>query len=296
MTNTGGFDDQWYGSFLGNRAPRAERSAAVEPPEDDTPEPGKSVWPDKPDFRALYPAPDAACSREQFLKDVAGHQMEVLRDDGMYRHLKFRRPDQGAYWFQLTTWPGFLVITGDMGDFVFTRVNDMFTFFRPDDWEKAKSELYINPGYWGEKCVARGRDGLDKFDPATFKARIADWCADDDDLTKEQWEQIVGEVIRCADDGHVQAVQAALDFQMEVEPDRGPGHRAKYRQYFQDFWEVDCTEWQYHYLWCLYAIVWGIQQYDTTMAAKTTYAQAEVVGFECNPGEGCRAVTKQECQ
>jgi hypothetical protein len=194
--------------------------------------------------------------------------MTVLLDhpDG-YRHIRFKRPDSGQYGFQLTTWPGYLAITGDMGDFTFTRCNDMFAFFRPDDGEK--QNLSINPGYWGEKCVAQGRNGLDSYSPATFKAHIADWCADDENLTPDQWQEIVSEVISQADEGPDAAVRAALDFRLEVEPDRGPGQRARYTDYFQDFWERDCTEWNYEYLWCLYAIVWGIRVYDQWKAAST---------------------------
>ncbi len=31
---------------------------------------------------------------------------------------------------------------------------------------------------------------------------------------------------------------------------------------FHDTWEIDGMDWTYHYLWCLHAIVWGIDQYD----------------------------------
>ena len=29
-----------------------------------------------------------------------------------------------------------------------------------------------------------------------------------------------------------------------------------------DFWEADLTEYTYHYVWCCYAISWGIMKYD----------------------------------
>lgn len=38
--------------------------------------------------------------------------------------------------------------------------------------------------------------------------------------------------------------------------------------YFLDFWESDCTSYTYRYLWCCYAIVWAIQQYDAAMKEK----------------------------
>jgi hypothetical protein len=72
------------------------------------------------------------CTAEQFLKDVATHSMKVERDDGVYRHLKFRGPESNSWnlWFDIITWPQCLVINGDMGSWTFARVNDMFTFFR----------------------------------------------------------------------------------------------------------------------------------------------------------------------
>ena len=32
---------------------------------------------------------------------------------------------------------------------------------------------------------------------------------------------------------------------------------------FQDVWEIDMKTFSYHFIWCCYAIAWGIQQYDS---------------------------------
>ena len=70
-------------------------------------------------------------SAEGFLKDVKNHGMEVRRDDGLYRHLIFRAPkDSWHQWFEVVTWPGSLAINGDMGSWCFSRIEDMFEFFR----------------------------------------------------------------------------------------------------------------------------------------------------------------------
>lgn len=52
---------------------------------------------------------------ERFTKDVAGHVMTVLHDDGLYRHLRFVQPDRSGYWFEIVTWPGSLAVRGEMG-------------------------------------------------------------------------------------------------------------------------------------------------------------------------------------
>ena len=44
-------------------------------------------------------------------------------------------------------------------------------------------------------------------------------------------------------------MQAAVNFE-----------HAGYR--LSDFWEVNLYQYTYHFVWCCYAIVWGIHQYD----------------------------------
>ena len=69
-----------------------------------------------------------------------------------YRHLLFRQPNSGNMWFEIITWPDSLMIRGDMGSWSFSRVQDMFTFFRSD-------QLKINPSYWTEKIDSESRFG-----------------------------------------------------------------------------------------------------------------------------------------
>lgn len=95
-------------------------------------------------------------AEETFLKNVEGHEMQVLLDNGIYRHLRFKKPQTGIAWFDIVTWPGYLAYTGDMGSFVFERVHDMLTFFRG---KRRYEHLDINPSYWAEKLRAVDRDG-----------------------------------------------------------------------------------------------------------------------------------------
>lgn len=190
-----------------------------------------------------YPKP--WCDEAEFLRTVENHKLAVLADDGLYRHLRF---SSGSFnrWFELVTWPGKLAISGDMGTYVFTRIEDMFAFFRGT---RATGALEINPGYWAQKRVAHDRDGVQSFDGDYFKARIHEWLQDCS-ISKACWEEIQTEVLSRADDGEHFAMQSAIEFKSE------DGF------VFQDFREADCKVHTYHYLWCLYAIVWGIRQYD----------------------------------
>ena len=53
--------------------------------------------------------------------------MIVLRDDGVYRHIRFKKPGTGCMHFDLVTWPGYLCYSGDMGCYVFCRLNARFS-------------------------------------------------------------------------------------------------------------------------------------------------------------------------
>lgn len=105
----------------------------------------------------------------RFQRDTAAHQLEVIKDDGLHRHLRFRKPGTGCYGFDIVTWPFHLAISGDMGAAMFTRLPDMFEFFRDSSKHAEPDALCINAGYWAEKCVAN--DGEKKeFSPEVFEA------------------------------------------------------------------------------------------------------------------------------
>ncbi len=189
---------------------------------------------------------------ERFLKDVARHQMTVHRDDGIYRHLEFRAagPNNWNMWFEIITWPGTLVLGGDMGTWAFRRIDDMFSFFR-------ESTLKINKPYWAEKCEAADiTTGNPKQFAAPAYKRAIIGSLDNYDLEPEQRQSVIAaledEVFR-----HEQAFpayQALCEFEHE-------GFS------FSDAWEISGEEYTGRFIWCLYAIVWGIQQFDARLVA-----------------------------
>lgn len=223
---------------------------------------------------------DYSCTEARFLKDATKHQMEVLRDDGVNRHLRFKNPECTAYWFDIITWPGTLCVDGDMGTFVFRRLHDMFEFFRTDrkyyeDTGRA-DRLAINPSYWDEKLRApKPRDAME-YSADRFRRHVKEafdnWVdssqPDEDDSTEAErdefmgnkdalWEALEDDVLSAADDGEeVRAYDAARDFSCaEV-----PGFN------MEDCWEWDCREFTFDFIWNCYAIAWGIKQYDSSKA------------------------------
>ena len=67
--------------------------------------------------------------------NTANHTLDVLHDDGLYRHLRMSTDDSFIWSWEIITWPGRLAIRGDIGrELVFTRVPDMFDFFRDPNY------------------------------------------------------------------------------------------------------------------------------------------------------------------
>ena len=207
-----------------------------------------------------------ACPEEEFLQTVAQHTMTVLRDDGVHRHVRFKGPNGNSHWFDLITWPGSLCIDGDMGTHVFRRLDDMFEFFRVDqDWKRDGETLAINPGYWGEKLQAISTYGNYKeFSEDCFKNVVKsyfdEWVAEqqpDDDDKADLWEQIEDDVLSYLEDGEHAAYEAAMRFNND-----GQGFR------MEDFWDHNFHEFTFHYVWCCYAIAWGVKTFDQSKTIK----------------------------
>jgi len=205
------------------------------------------------------------CTKERFLRDVANHKMTILKDDGVYRHILFAKPDSSNMAFELVTWPHFLSYTGDMGAYTFSRINDMFSFFRRED-----GELSINTGYWGEKCEAVDRaSGIHEYSPEMFIEVINDQCnewIDEYELTGDDAEKLRGEIedLKChAHDGEERARDAAESFTFTHEvPFAHEGRKLT----FNDFFETTLTKKTFRFVWCCYAIAWGISHYDKEKA------------------------------
>jgi hypothetical protein len=201
----------------------------------------------------------------RFARETTNHEMTVLHDDGLYRHLRFRaswwqpplarKQTSSMYWFDLITAPGMLLFQGDGESFQFRRIEDMFEFFRGPAGR-------INPGYWAEKIVD-GRDRLRKYDRDLFVA-----------LVKERF-------VNAARSGGVpagtgRAIRAdLLDVDSYGSPDTycEEGARQALADFehegfrFDDTWEWDLQDYDWWFLWALHGIVWGIAQYDSAARA-----------------------------
>jgi hypothetical protein len=183
---------------------------------------------------------------ETFLKDIEKHTLKIIKDDGLYRHIICSDNGSPYYKFEIVTFPEYLVYVGDMGSFVFERTNDMFCFFR-------RKELEINSYYWAEKVVAETiHGGIRKFSVEEFRNNVIEYTKQYLDLEEniEIPKGIMKEIkpLLHAED-EWECVTSMRDFHSNLIQ-------------FNDFWESSCNKETYHYIWCCYAIVWAIQQYD----------------------------------
>jgi len=196
-------------------------------------------------------------TRESFLKDVENHEMKILKDDGLYRHLRFQKPQTSIYFFDIITFPDGLVYRGDMGEFYFERIEDMLCFFR-----HPKGKLEINIGYWGEKCQAQDvRGGMNEFDSSIWKETIKDYWEEyfEDKIyseeAKEVWQEL--ETIFHGDDAEWDYVSRVNNFSVS---------HIETRFNLCDLWESlgSGKRATYRFVWCCYAIAWAVIQYDNS--------------------------------
>lgn len=190
----------------------------------------------------------------QFKKDTADHVMTIIRDTGIDRHIRFRKPGTVCYGFDLITWPGHLCYTGDMGTYVFARTVDMFEFFRIDRKHYPNEPLPINAQYWAEKLLAVDRNGMVReFSSDKFAEAVRQ---DSEHADAETKERIEAEVLCYSEDGEMAARNAVSEFGGDL---------------FQDFNEHDLKEYTHHFLWCCYALTWAIGIYDEAKSAPVVH-------------------------
>lgn len=182
-------------------------------------------------------------THESFLKDVQDHSMTIENDNGFHRCLYFGRKGERNNYFRIITWPGHLAISGDMGDFVFARAPDMFGFFRGKCGE-------INTGYWCEKLKAISVFGGHKeFEWEKFYTELEDYLIEfNDELDADYVKEELAEAV--IEEDEFGAVELMRNwFHEKIELDWGDLPSGK--------------KFTYQYIWCLFAIVWGINKYDS---------------------------------
>ncbi len=202
-------------------------------------------------------------TKTQFLEDVANHKLSIIKDDGVFRHMVL---SQGSFEhrFEITTWPQHLCISGDMGCYVFSRVQDMFCFFRQsgDDWG-------VNASYWEEKVLAECKtDGTREFDAKEADQRLEQflqWFVEGLDPTNEEEAEAINSATNAVKEFTQNRENAEWDVVYRLnnwdEEDAGG-------MTLDDFWDGWKDRFTYRFIWCCFAIVFAIRQYDEATQSK----------------------------
>lgn len=200
---------------------------------------------------------------DRFLKDVESHVLAINLDNGVYRDITIKKPGSSDMHYNITTRPGYLMFSGDMGCFVFERLLDMFNFFRDSNGYR------INPGYWHEKIQAQNKgSGIEEFSADKAERRInehLEYFLEELDLEDAEDQEKAKDAKSAVED----LIYKAHDFEPELYTalnDWDPGLAGGLC--FADWREMDFTDYSFHYLWACYAIVHAIKLYDAYKVEK----------------------------
>lgn len=174
--------------------------------------------------------------KSRIANDLKDHVVTALRNDGLYRHYRCAKPKDSSMSFEVITWPGALCYTGDMGDYLFQRTNDMIAFMRGS----CMSYCYV-----AEKCVAYGREGIKEFSAIEMERELAQVVAEADSDEIEDAIEKADEIRSAAEDGEYYAIEAMRD---------------------SDLWDCadmpSCEDYTFHFLWCLHAMKWFCERVE----------------------------------
>jgi len=215
---------------------------------------------------------------ERAREEFAAHEMTVLLDQGLYRHLRFRTPGTFSYSFDLVTWPGHLAVVGDIGDHVFCRLTDMVEFFAGDARRGT-----INEHYWAQKLVAPSHMHVREWSWERYEKCVAEWLDSAcDQLVRHQrgdgkWFMSPLRIEHGAGRDGAALLRQAVSDQLtgpyaEID-DLDSAHRAL-RDFehdgvsISDSWEWDLTEYRFAFLLACWAVSFGVRMYlDATAKA-----------------------------
>lgn len=232
-----------------------------------------------------------------FADDVTEHRMIVPLDQGLHRHLVFeRRRHAWNNRFELITAPGSLTITGDRGAHTFRRLTDMFQFFRSQGYPYG-----INASYWAEKLPDAGRSvkvysqhALEKYLREELR-----FLADEYQHELLEWRNKVAErgLTGAGDKPELpEQLRKARRIIFESRTDADLSFREGADELLRDLhsvgvardsWEWDLTDYDFHFLWNLHAIAWGIRQYDAAVKSGLHKIRTEPIAWDtplpCTP-------------
>jgi hypothetical protein len=173
---------------------------------------------------------------ERIDRDLAEHTITVKHSHGMYRHWRCQKPGMWHMGFDIITWPGSLCYTGDMGDYLFQRTEDMVDFM---------SRACQDYQYAAEKCVTK--HDIKEWREELFHKSLTD-------RLKE------GKTFRVMRQGSFRDESVAEKIReiRQAYDEYSSRHDAEKAMYESQLWDElpNCEQYTMHFLWCLHAIRW----------------------------------------
>lgn len=189
-------------------------------------------------------APIEQASWEAFARNTSDHELTVIREDGLYRHLRLAEPGTRMWSIDILTWPGHLATTGDIGSgFMFSRESDMIGFFdKRGDWRTDYGAPEIDFRYWAEKLCGHTIGDVYEHSPREFmnivNESVAEYVNDGNTLSDDDRAVLMAEARQASDDA-----REAYEFLAENEDVLG-----------SDSWELNFTEIDFQFALACYAI------------------------------------------
>lgn len=190
----------------------------------------------------------------RFARETAGHEMRVLHEDGLYRHLVFADPAGGFYRFDIITWPHNLFLRGDGFSFGFSiwPTEDMFDLFRES------SASGINPGYWQEKVTA-GK--VKDWSESLFRAWVVDEATKAETAHPGAVEAVLKQILHS--DEHSTEYQGTAEYAV------AHFSHGDFRLRIPNDWEKSFEDYSWEFLFACHAVLFGINQWDAAHRAVT---------------------------
>ena len=227
-----------------------------------------------------------AKSAQRFGAETGNHKMKVLRNDGVYRHLRFMDPRNSAYWFEIHTGPNFLLFRGDGDSYVFSNGDrDVFRSFRHSIHKDGS--LHPDPDYWTQKLSSS--EQAEKWDQDVFREALEAEITSmvEQEIVPKEHEQRLREEVETElmyEDIHSAdlAVKILGDFEFYFDETRRYGSGGGGDFAFDECWEwvTKCTEYDWWYLWALHGILYAVREFDRKFGRPGVSQDLALAGME----------------
>lgn len=190
-----------------------------------------------------YQQQQEAKVKERIVNDLAGHTITVMHEAGLYRHYRCQRPGTWCMGFDIVTWPGSLCYTGDMGDYLFQRADDMIAFM---------SSAIRDHSYVAQKCVAgKVKEWREERFEEVLRERLKQSRADGSEGRHRVMRR--GVWVEASVTEKIKEIRREYDNYCSQ-------HDAMKAMYESGLWDScelpSCEVYTFHFLWCLHAIKW----------------------------------------